>query len=84
MHVGREPLCLQSLASIALEHLIRKCNDRTRDPGCPEMSALSEDQLKRATEILAYVEQIPAAAVTDILERVINYNGDSGQRKVLT
>ena len=45
------------------------------------MSALSESQLKRAKEILCYVEQIPPGAVTEILERVINYNGDSGQRK---
>ena len=45
------------------------------------MAALSAEEMKRATEIAQYVEQIPAAAVTEMLERVLNYTGDD-QRKV--
>jgi hypothetical protein len=53
-----------------------------RDPGCEEMCALTYDQLKRSRAILKYVEQIPAGTVTEMLERVLDYSGDSQQRKV--
>ena len=45
------------------------------------MAALSAQETKKAAAIAQYVEQIPAAAVTEMLERVLNYTGDE-QRKV--
>ena len=46
-----------------------------------DMAALSAQESKKAAVIARYVEQIPAAAVTEMLERVLNYTGDE-QRKV--
>ena len=46
-----------------------------------DMAALSAQETKKAAAIAQYVEQIPAAAVTEMLERVLNYTGDE-QRKV--
>lgn len=46
-----------------------------------DMAALSAQESKKAADIAQYVEQIPAAAVTEMLERVLNYTGDE-QRKV--
>ena len=46
------------------------------------MAALSAQESKRAADIAKYVEQIPAAVVTEMLERVLNYTGEEDQRKV--
>ena len=46
------------------------------------MAALSAQESKRAADIAKYVEQIPAAVVTEMLERVLNYTGEDDQRKV--
>ena len=45
------------------------------------MAALSAQESKKAADIAQYVEQIPAAAVSEMLERVLNYTGDDEQRK---
>ena len=47
-----------------------------------DMAALSAQESKRAADIAKYVEQIPAAVVTEMLERVLNYTGEEDQRKV--
>ena len=47
-----------------------------------DMAALSAQESKRAADIAKYVEQIPAAVVTEMLERVLNHTGEDDQRKV--
>ena len=60
--------------SYTLESVIRKACDQTKDPSCQELSALTPDQVDhKAKDILEYVGQIPPMAVTEILERVLDY-----------
>ena len=84
--LGRSPESLGTLVSYTLENLIRKASDQNKDPSCQELSALTPDQVGKAGEILDYVAGIPAMAITEILERVIEYpTEESGEttRKVI-
>lgn len=74
---GKDPQTLQSQVTDVIEHIIRKATDNVKDPSCTEMVALSPDQKERGKIIREYVRQIPAVTATEILERLLNYGGES-------
>jgi len=65
-------LALSEISSLAVERLIRSKNDRNADLNCPQLSALTGGQRKRALAVRGhYEDEIAAKEAEDIFHRVI-------------
>eukprot|EP00090_Calanus_glacialis_P003393 TRINITY_DN12513_c0_g1_i1.p1 TRINITY_DN12513_c0_g1~~TRINITY_DN12513_c0_g1_i1.p1 ORF type:complete len:570 (-),score=148.82 TRINITY_DN12513_c0_g1_i1:78-1787(-) len=71
---------LQSLACYAIEDLVRKSTDQVKDPGCRNLISMTEEQQKIAETINEYVENLCPNVVSEILSRVLSYNGDTKRK----
>ena len=71
---------LQSLACYAIEDLVRKSTDQVKDPGCRNLISMTEEQQKIAETVNEYVENLCPNVVSEILSRVLSYNGDTKRK----
>ena len=71
---------MQHLASSAIEHLVRKATDQEKDPGCRNLISMTEEQQRSLETVNEYVENLCPNTVSEILNRVLSYNGDTKRK----
>jgi len=68
------------LACQAIEDLVRKSTDVMKDPGCRNLISMTDEQQELADTINEYVENLCPNVVSEILSRVLSYNGDTNRK----